>query len=56
MWIQGIHYLFFILSIHFYTTYTKESKVNDGHLLGSYLIGDFKKSADLTNEYISHSS
>lgn len=34
-------------------TFTKESKVSDGCLWGSYVIGDFKKSADLLKEYVS---
>lgn len=45
--------IYSVFSICLYMTYRKESKINDGHLLGSDLIGDFKKSAELTNEYIS---
>lgn len=43
MFIQGIPYLCFIFPTNLYITYIKESKVNDGCILGSDLMKNLRK-------------
>lgn len=50
MLIQGIPYLLFIFPTSLYMTAIKESKVNDGCVLGSYFMKNLKKSTNLINE------